>query len=163
MCHGMSGRTHVALLSLSLLLTGSPLAQEPQEGRGAETGDTNVEDEEAIRRIREAYLEMGYCFASVTLKESGAKTKVFEVQPRRKCSLKDITITGAKRFHPDQLLQNAPKPGDVVTPSLLRKLMKAIVKKYSEAGAPLPTLTPDITPDRANASISLKIHVEEAF
>lgn len=130
---------------------------------GVKADEPSGEDNQALLHIREVYNEMGYFAAVVKLKESSPAVKIFEVRPGAKYRFKEVKISGARRLYPDQLMQDAPIPGEVFTSTLVRKFLEKVVKKYSQAGAPPPEVSPDIAIDNTNGLITLTVQIKEQF
>ena len=119
-----------------------------------------AEEAECGYLIRSAYELMGYSGASVKPIQSDP-TRRFEVRPGSMYRLKDLQILGLRRFPVSDLLQEAPRPGEVYSPTRINKWVESIRKKYADAEGPLRLVSQSVALDRAHATVSVTLVVEE--
>jgi len=115
-----------------------------------------------VARFSAACTDMGYLKAVVTGKQE-ATGKIFDVQPGAQYRVRTLSVTGNTRFTTDQLLEGAPRSGDVYSAGRMKQWVQGMEKKNSDAGAPAKVESSRLDFDDANQVVNLTVSLQETF
>jgi outer membrane protein assembly factor BamA len=148
---------HPGLLILSVLSLS--LSMWSQEQAIADSGqgitDKNYTEAYGAYLLAQAYREHGNWGVKVDTKSQGKK-KVFVVEPGPIYHFSELKVTGVKTITSAEVMQDAPKPGEVYSPIRVNEWKASLEKKY-----PLKVVEARHDLDHAHATVSIHIVFRE--
>ena len=125
----------IMLMGLALLLF--PARAVPDQPRELLQ---RIGEQEECYLIQTALGQLGYLGAKAE-KVSTEAGKFFKVEFGPLYRVQTISVTGIERLPVDELLKEAPKPGDVYSPMLMNSWLAFVEKRYAERGLSIRTVS----------------------
>ena len=148
-------------LPLSFLCAAMLPAQNWQPADTQWTAKNNYATEQyAAYLLRTTYYQQGYCGAKVEIKQDGTK-RLFIVEPGEVFHLNDVAVSGLRRFHKNKLMQDAPKPGDVFSPTRINDWVERVSREYTKNTGPLESVNWGAKFDYTHSQVNVQVIVKE--
>jgi outer membrane protein assembly factor BamA len=143
---------------IALLLGAYSLAQTGTTVKSSWT-DKNDTEEYAAHMLQLAYNERGYWGAKINMTQAGGK-RIFTVNPGQLYLVSDIIVSGVKGISVDDMMVDAPKPGDVYSPARFNEWIAAVNKKYAGNSGPLKSAKWGARMDHARPRVTIQATFE---